>query len=121
MQSMPLQPYLLFDAGGTLIFPDFETMSLVAADAGIQIAPAQLFEIHCQLIYRIDDIARRTGHLQDPFPDGYPQTLFSGFVQDQKVLGKIVVTLEARNHIKNLWTSTHPWVDKALSKLSSMG
>jgi HAD superfamily hydrolase (TIGR01549 family) len=121
MQSMPLQPYLLFDAGGTLIFPDVETMSCIAADAGIQVTPEQLFEIHCQLIYRIDDIARRTGHLADPFPGGYPQALFSGFVRDQKVLDEIVETLETRNRTKNLWTSTHPWVDKTLSILAEMG
>ena len=121
MELKPLKPYLLFDAGGTLVFPELEWMVGVAADAGFRVTPEQLFETHCRLIYKIDKVACQTNHLSDPFPDGYPRALFSDLVQEPKILDEIVTKLKARNDLKNLWTSTYPWVGETLTKLSDMG
>ena len=48
------KPYLLFDAGGTLVFPDFSYIAQVASGAGLSLAPERLFQAHCDLILDLD-------------------------------------------------------------------
>jgi HAD superfamily hydrolase (TIGR01549 family) len=116
-----LQPYLLFDAGGTLVFPDFNLVSSTVSNFGIQVTPDQLFDIHCKLILAIDDRARQKDHLSDPFPKGYAHALLSAYVRDQNTLDKIVLALKKYNQERNLWTSTYPWVYETLEKLKNQG
>lgn len=115
------KPFLFFDAGGTLVFPEFEYFSTVALDFGIDLTPELLFDTHNKLIFKIDNRTRQTGHLADPYPDGYAYTLFSKLIQDPKALSKIVETLNIRNQKKSLWTSTYPWVGETISTLTNQG
>lgn len=115
------KPYLLFDAGGTLVFPDFEFLTQTAASVGIEISQKQLFETHCDLILALDVQTKKRGFLIDPFPNGYTQCLFDDFVENPKIMGAIVEQVEARDQIRPLWASTHPWVAQSLSCLKSAG
>ena len=115
------KPYLLFDAGGTLAFPDFDYLSQVALNLGVQVQVNQLYKIHCQMILDLDERTQIMGHLAEPFPNGYPQTLFKDLVHDPVVFQDLMSTVENRNKGKSLWTSTHPWVHVALDKLRSSG
>jgi putative hydrolase of the HAD superfamily len=73
------------------------------------------------VIYKIDENTRQSGHLPDPFPNGYAQVLLSSLVQNQNSLSEIVLALKKHNQERNLWTSTFPWVGVTLEKLLNMG
>lgn len=115
------QPYLIFDAGGVLVFPDFHYLSLVAAEAGIQITVEQLFLAHCMLILDLDHRTKNLGYLADPFPNGYIKTLLKGLQLDPQILDRLAQTIEERNQDKSLWESTYPWVADTLKTLRSAG
>ena len=113
-------PYLLFDAGGTLAFPDFKYLSQEASNFGIRIKPDKLFQIHCQMILDLDCRTQASGHLEDPFPNGYPRTIFKDFVTDGEILENLVCTVERRNTEKSLWTTTRSWIIETLQQLKSL-
>jgi putative hydrolase of the HAD superfamily len=115
------KPYLLFDAGGTLVFPDFTLISEVAYQFGFQVTVEQLFLAHCKLIHSLDTQTRETGHLSDPFPNGYARTLLKSQLPDSDLLEALVLIIEKRNRSLSLWSSTHPWVPETLKSLSQSG
>ncbi|MCJ7702776.1 MAG: HAD family hydrolase [Anaerolineales bacterium] len=115
------KPYLLFDAGGTLVFPDFNYLSQTALDLGLQVCPEQLFAAHNQLIYTLDEDTHQRGHLADPFPDGYPQHLFKNQPVEAQAFAAMMAVFDRRSQVKSLWTSTFPWVRTALQTLKDWG
>jgi HAD superfamily hydrolase (TIGR01549 family) len=115
------KPYLIFDAGGTIVFPDFTYLVKVANKKDIRVSKDELFNIHCDLIYNLDVQTRQNGHLADPFPNGYPHTLFKGLVTDNYQINSIVNIIEERSLQKSLWTASYPWVKESLDLLKSSG
>jgi FMN phosphatase YigB (HAD superfamily) len=115
------KPYLIFDAGGTLVFPDFSYLAQIAENADTPVSKEQLFNIHCNLILDLDEQTRRQGHLSDPFPGGYAGTLFKGILPDPSRRNPIVNIVEKRNLKKSLWTASYPWVKDSLHRLKAAG
>ncbi|MFH1635955.1 MAG: HAD family hydrolase [Chloroflexota bacterium] len=115
------KPYLLFDAGGTLVFPDHSLLVQIAREAGIQITRDELFEIHCEQVYAADHHTRQNGHLITAWPGGYTRALFEGSVINNGALHSIVKTADEHDRHRNLWTSTFPWVAQTLAQLTLQG
>lgn len=115
------KPYLLFDAGGTLVFPDFPYIAQLVSVDGISLTPEQLFQTHCDLILDLDNRTRASGHLADPFPNGYSRTLLEPMIPQPAILNNIIPTLQARDRERSLWATTHPWVFAALDSLRAAG
>ncbi len=115
------KPYLIFDAGGTLVFPDFKYLASVANGFGININEDQLFSIHCDLIFDLDVQTLKQNHLVDPFPNGYTDTLFKGLIPNHKTRAEITNTIASRHQKRSIWTATYPWVYDALKVLYDSG
>jgi len=115
------KPYLIFDAGGTLVFPDFPYLAQAANSHGFQVTPDQLFEKHCLLIYDLDFQTHQQACLADPFPTGYAHSLFGSFDNHPDQLNRLKKFLQDRDRTKSLWAATHPWVADTLQKLKEAG
>jgi len=115
------KPYLIFDAGGTLVFPDFQYLAELARSMGVNVTQEQLFSIHCDLIYELDFQTHQQKYLFDPFPQGYADTLFKTLIKDPLQRVKINKIVKERDRDKALWTATFPWVADSLQKLKTAG
>jgi len=117
---MSSKPYLLFDAGGTLVFPDLEYLAEVAGDFGIKTTSEMLFYRHCQLLFELDESCLRKGSFE-PWPSGYPKVLFENLQLPDGHLDGILNRVMKRDQRKSLWTYTYPWIPETLSQLISLG
>jgi HAD superfamily hydrolase (TIGR01549 family) len=116
------KPYLLFDAGGTLVFPDEEFLIQKARSYGKQLTHEQLFSGYYRLIYRLDCQARADGRFPDlSWPKGYVYDLFETLGIVDTHTPAIARAADVRNEEMNLWAFTFDWVREALSKLATQG
>lgn len=118
------QPYLLFDAGGTIVFPDQDFLIREAHKWGIKLTHDQLYEGYYRLIYCLDSQARscKKHKLPPPWPDGYAHDLFETLgILDQDT--EIVADAFWDHHLnkENLWAFTFEWVRETLSLLHRQG
>lgn len=124
-QSMfrrPYRPYLLFDAGGTLVFPDQPFLIRQAQACGIELSAEQLFNGYCNLIYTLDCQARDSNEFPDVhWPQDYARDLLKNFDIDGATVKRINRAVQARSKRRSLWTFTFPWVYNTLSRLAKSG
>jgi len=114
--------YLLFDAGGTLVFPDQPFLIQKAWEHGIELTDAQLFSGYYQLIYNLDLEARKQGSFShNPWPQGYAHALFETLGMVNGVTHTVAQAAEARHCQRNLWTFTFDWVPETLLHLAAQG
>ncbi len=113
------KPYLLFDAGGTLVFPDQPLLIQQAREHGIELTSEQLFHGYYQLIYNLDREARKWGSFpHNPWPQGYAHALFETLGMVNGATCALAQAVEACHRQRNLWTFTFPWVLETLSRLA---
>lgn len=116
------KPYLLFDAGGTLVFPDQSLLIQRAWEHGIELTDEQLFNGYYQLMYSLDWEARKRGSLPcNPWPQGYTYALFETLGMVNGATYAVARTAEARHRQRNLWTFTFDWVPETLHRLVMQG
>ena len=117
------KPYLLFDAGGTLVFPDQPCLIQLARAYGIKLTHEQLFNGYCDLIYTWDHRVRKRGDdfPYNPWPEGYACALLESIGISGPVVKAINQAVETRHRKKSLWTFTFSWVPEALDRLAAQG
>lgn len=116
------RPYLLFDAGGTLVFPDEEFLIAVALASGIHLTHEQLRDAYYQIIYELDQKARQKPPFpEDPWPDGYARTLATTLGLPNRVATRLAEEWRQRHDDRNLWTFTRPEVRETLILLKRAG
>ena len=115
---MSEQPYLIFDAGGVLIFPDFARLAEIARKAGIEASAQTVLEAHCRYYRDFDEQVAQTH--QHP-KIHYFADLF-GYVTEDAEKARLAahLTLE-EDQRKHIWTDSHPWVGEALQALKAQG
>jgi HAD superfamily hydrolase (TIGR01549 family) len=118
---MRSKPYLLFDAGGTLVFPDPLFLSQELQKRGIEATPQQLFASSCRLTYLFDCRVQESGHLSRFWPKGYVNALLEVHGVADPVLKTIVQSVEYRHKQKSLWSFSFNWVPETLSELAIRG
>ena len=121
MNNKSPKPYLLFDAGGTLVFPNHSLLAQIAHDVGIQTTRDELFEIHCGQVHAADHHSRQHGCLINVWPGGYTRTLFEGLGVNNGALQSIVKIADEHDRRQNLWASTFPWMTQTLAQLALQG
>ena len=52
---MTRKPFLIFDAGGVLVFPDFDLLAQIGNQAGISTSPGQIAQAHARLFWELDE------------------------------------------------------------------
>jgi HAD superfamily hydrolase (TIGR01549 family) len=119
---MITKPYLLFDAGGTLVFPDPNFLCKTAYKYGIELSDAELFKGYYELIYRLDRQASEQGFFsRNPWPHGYAYAVLETIGIPAFNIRKIANVANIRHRRKNLWTFTFQWVHETLSYLKDQG
>ena len=115
------QPYLLFDGGGSLVFPHQIVLARIADEFGQPTCAEQVFALYCQIIYEIDAYADEHGALPEPFPKGYAWEFYRrlGLCGENLVMAAEKINTYNREH--NLWAYTFPWVRPALEQLAQQG
>ena len=120
--KMKNKPYLLFDAGGTLVFPDQGFLVEIAREYDIELNDTQLFNGYYSLIHNLDRQANKYGYFsRNPWPNGYTYSLLRTIgVQEPKarIIGEIA---NRRHEVKSLWTFTFSWVYEILTYLKDEG
>ncbi len=116
------KPYLLFDAGGTLVFPDQTFLIQQARKHGIVLTHEQLFSGYYQVIYRLDCRFRNENDFpDDSWPENYAYTLFEALGLVTPSTRAVAKAFKARHRCKNLWAFTFDWVRETLSILYAQG
>ena len=115
---MTRKPFLIFDAGGVLVFPNFDILAEMGNRAGINTSPPEIAEAHARLFWGLDvHIAQ---YHQFPtisyFLDIFKQITDS----EEKTKAAFELTVQA-DKIKHIWTTTRPWVGESLRKLKKQG
>lgn len=116
------KPYLLFDAGGTLVFPKMDVLIEIATKYGLQKNENDVFTVYCELIYEMDLQTQKSGALPiPPYPKGVGWAFFEklGLTGDKLGLAAQEVTTSNKN--ENFWTFTYPWVFEVLEGLRNEG
>lgn len=116
---MQKKPYLLLDAGGTVLFPKFNWISSVLLSKGFEVDPVKIFKEFSYLNYQIDDALRKGK--DNPWDDeGFLKTLALRLSIPEKIaeeVSSIVIKEEIEN---GLWASTDT-VKNALKSLKNEG
>ncbi len=127
----PKKVYLLFDAGGTVVFPNQDLIIRKASDNAIPLTAWQLYEGYYHLIHQLDANAAVQGSFPDnPWPRGYTYALFQtlGLLAEEieplkrekvEALAREIETQHRQE--RSLWTFTFPWVEETLAKLEKLG
>lgn len=120
---MQPKPYLLFDAGGTIVFPDQSFLIQQARIQGIKLTHKQLYTGYYKLINSLDCQAYEHKHhkIPRPWPKGYAYALFKTLGMVNRATDAIAQAFQDRHRQKNLWTFTFPWVPETLSQLVKQG
>lgn len=114
------QPYLLLDAGGTIIFMDQELLSRLAGEQGVEISPQRFHDEHFRFMYWFDDYLRTHGRYPERLGGSYAQILFEALGMDSDSAAR-AAERAAEQARPNLWTYTFPWVRNALQQLADLG
>ncbi len=114
-------PYLLLDAGGTLVFPDQELIAQTLAAQGCELDSERIYEAHFQLVHQYDVYIREAGA---PLPVSL-RTFFREMMiyagAPKEAAECAVDALVARHEEISLWTYTKPWVAETLAALQRQG
>jgi putative hydrolase of the HAD superfamily len=112
------KPFLIFDAGGVLVFPDFDLLALIGNQAGINTSPGQIAQAHAKLFWELDENIAKFRQ----FPKiSYFQDIFKQISDsEEKIKAAFELTLMA-DKIKHIWTATYPWVTQSLQRMRDLG
>jgi putative hydrolase of the HAD superfamily len=114
-----LQPYILFDAGGTIVFPDVNLMHEVILRHGLDVSSERLKRIATEYIVHYDEVLRDHGDVSD-FSDFF-RRLVEGAGVAQASVDPLLEELRRIDAERSLWTFAFPWVRRALDRLRAAG
>ena len=115
---MTRKPFLIFDAGGVLVFPDFDLLAQIGNQAGISTSPHQIAQAHARFFWKMDAYIARTHKIPKI---SYFQDIFKQ-ISDSEENVKIAIELTIRaDKIKHIWDVTYPWVADSLQTLKDLG
>lgn len=118
---MPDKPYLLLDAGGTVVFPNAELLAQWAGDEGHEMAAESIMEGHFRAIHEFDRAVRDSCRFT-PVP--YPMFVHAMLTHagvPAAVIPRVLERAATYDVEGNLWQYTQPWVERALERLGAAG
>jgi len=119
--GMTTKPYLLLDAGGTLVFIDQDYLAHLADLQGFPVTGWRLHDEHFRLIHWYDTYVGNHRKLPPRLGKPYAQALFEAAGLPLEAAEKAGEMAEATHGERNLWTFTFPWVREALDGLRQAG
>jgi putative hydrolase of the HAD superfamily len=114
-----VRPYLLIDAGWTLVFPDCGLIGQILLEHGHSVAEERLERVLAQVVHEYDEsLARGSRAWSDR--SFFEEALGRAGVKAEH-LSAIASQLEALNAGRSLWAKTYTWVRDALARLDAQG
>ncbi|WP_036222453.1 HAD family hydrolase [Mesoaciditoga lauensis] len=117
---MTNKPYLLFDAGGTILFPKFDWMASVLSSKGFEVEPLKIFKEFSYLNYEIDDILRR-GENNPWNNEWFLKTLVERLSTPKELIDKVASIVIKEENENGLWASTFGHIKETLKLLKDAG
>jgi len=121
MTTISAKPYLLLDAGGTLVFIDQDYLSHLAGAQGFQIETHRFYEEHFRLMHWLDTHLRTQHRFPPRLNKPYTQILFESVGMAEEVAARAAQIAKTRHEEKHLWTFTFPWIVETLERLRDEG
>lgn len=116
------RPYLLFDAGGTLVFLSAEVFAREAAKHGYHIGHDAFHQRLADLGFKHDAERRKGRPQQEIFGHRhFFRVVLEELGVDPADAEKIKDAIVAVNTRRNIWSATYPWVPETLAKLRNLG
>ena len=112
-----MHPYLLLDAGGTVLFPNQRRIHDIILEHGYDIPEEKLRLCMARFIRDLDELLRSDGQ---PHVDFYESVLEQAGVPRQDVPA-VAARLEQADTQNSLWDLTFPWVHQTLAGLTTQG
>ncbi len=113
------KPYILLDAGGTLVFPDVVWLSDLMKKYEINITTQDILKRVYEIDYLIDKSMKdRVTLLED---GNLLEALFKAFTNSDEKVKELKFKTDKRDKIKNLWAYTFPCVVQTIEKLKKDG
>ena len=116
------RPYLLFDAGGTVVFLSAEVFRREAARLSFDIDPEIFYRTLAELGCKHDKLRRLGRTKAEIYGDRHP---FRVILEELGVHPADAETIKegivAVHKQRNIWSACFPWVPEALSDLQRMG
>lgn len=116
-----MRPYLLLDAGGTLLFVDQDYLSRLMDTHGFQVEAEQFYDGHYRLVHWFDTYVRTHRRFPSGLSKPYSQILLQSVGLSDESAERAAQVAEARHEEINLWGFTFPWVVETLGQLKSEG
>jgi len=114
-----LQPYLLLDAGGTLVFPDCPLLRQVMLQHGCGISEERLRRMMAEGIRQYDEVLKSDKDGSNV--PGFLQWIVEQVGIEQQHKGVVLKQLRLIDAERGIWAYTRPWVREALARLSAQG
>ncbi|MBM4465925.1 MAG: HAD family hydrolase [Chloroflexi bacterium] len=116
-----MKPYLLLDAGGTLLFVDQDYLSRLADTHGYRIEARRFYEEHFRLVHWFDTYVSTRRQFLSGLSEPYSQILFRLVGLSEEEAGRAAQVAEVRHERRNLWEFTFPWIVETLGQLRDEG
>jgi len=118
---MTTKPYLLLDAGGTLLFMDQDYLSRLAGEHGFHVEAERFYEQHFRVVHWFDTyVGTRRQFLSGPF-EPYSLVLLRLVGLSDEAAERVAQVAQARHEERNLWEFTFSWIEETLARLKNEG
>lgn len=114
-----MRPYILLDAGWTLVFPDCPLIHQVALQHGYDVPVERLRRVMAQVTRDYDESLKSGRGGWDTV--GFFERVLGGAGVRQQHVPPIARKLEIQHAEHSLWAYTYPWVHRAVARLAAQG
>lgn len=115
---MTSKPYLLFDAGGTLVFPEHTVTAKLASETGLEVSAQELAKAHARLFRDFDQQIADKHHFP---PIEYYPDLFKLVSDDHHKAQVAAKRVKEYDQQRSLWMESPLWVRESLEQLRQQG
>jgi len=112
-----VQPYLLLDAGGTVLFPNARVIRQIILEHGYDLTEDRLQLLMTRFIRYIDGLLKDDGNQVRGF---YAWVLEQAGVEPEAIPA-VTTHLHEVDARASLWDLTYPWVHEVLARLTGQG
>ncbi len=112
-----MHPYLLLDAGGTVLFPNERVMHEIILENGYDIPAEQLLLWMTRFIRYLDGLLKSDGQEHV----GFLEWVLEHAGVEPHDVPALTMRLKQADEQNSLWDVTYPWVHETLARLTAEG
>ncbi len=114
-----MQPYLLLDAGGTILFPNFPLLRRLLLPHAGDVDEERIRRVATEWTWRLDESLKHQADMSS-LP-GLLQDVVARLGAPPHSIPALVAQLQSMDAERSLWSWTYPWVGEALERLRRLG